>query len=199
MAHLLGEISHSKPIADKKKYICASQGIDILPSNLLLADMEVELIHAMCRETTLKRALEYYKQDYDVAIIDTLPSLGVLAINAFATSDYVIVPIQADDYFSVTGVMALINSVENVKYQINPNLEIAGAVITKLDKRTVLSKQLCDGIQQGELIKIFENKIPTSTKAAQTAGQGKTILEYDPNGKVAQAYKQLSRELLQII
>lgn len=197
VSELMMKVSANEAIENKQKYITSVDGIDLMASSLELASVETYLINVFCRETVLKRVLEYYKNDYDFVVIDTLPSLGVLAINAFACADSIVVPVQADDYYSVTGLMALMNSVENVRYQINPQLKIEGALITMLDKRTSLSKQLCEGIEQGKLIDIFQNKIPVSSKAAQTASQGKTILEYDPNGKVASAYMDFSDELLE--
>lgn len=196
LANLMMRVANNEPVENYEKYTSDAGEFSVLPSNIQLAETETALINVFCRETVLKRTLAYFKDEFDFIIIDTLPSLGVLAINAFVAADRVIVPIQADDYFSVTGVAALINSIANVKQQINPNIKIEGGLITKLDNRTMLSKKIQESIKDSGFINVFETKIPTSTKAAQTASQGRTILDYDPHGKVAGAYQELCAELL---
>ena len=159
---------------------------DILPSNIELSNMELTLVSVIGREGVLKRILAPIKNNYDYIIIDTLPSLGILTVNAFVASDYVIVPVQAKDYYSLQGFDALLQSVELTRRCINPNLEVLGDVITmyygrnKNDKRT----------------ETFNTIIPLSTKAAEANRIGKTILQHDPKGKVAQSYRELAEEIL---
>ena len=109
---------------------------DILPSNIELSNMELTLVSVIGREGVLKRILAPIKNNYDYIIIDTLPSLGILTVNAFVASDYVIVPVQAKDYYSLQGFDALLQSVELTRRCINPNLEVLGDVITMYDGRT---------------------------------------------------------------
>ena len=131
--------------------------------------------------------------------LDTMPSLGLLTINAYAASDSVIIPVGADDFYSAKGLESLINTILNVRKQINPNLVIDGVLITKLNLRTSFSKILYEGIENsyGNILKIFNSKIPISTKVAEMSSEGKTILNYDPKGRVATAYKELAKEVAQ--
>ena len=169
---------------------------DVLPSNIELANLELMLVSVIGREGVLKRILEPIKRNYDFIIIDTLPSLGILTVNAFAASDYVIVPIMAKDYYSLQGFDALIESVNLTKRCINPKLEILGEVITMYDGRNKNDKYIADTIRADERTNVFNTVIPQSTKAAEANRMGKTILEHDCKGKTALAYKSLIDEIL---
>ncbi len=168
----------------------------VLPSNIELANLELMLVSVIGREGVLKRILEPIKNDYDFIIIDTLPSLGILTVNAFAASDYVIVPILARDYYSLQGFDALIESVNLTKRCINPKLEILGEVITMYDSRNKNDKMIANTIRADVRTNVFDTVIPQSTRAAEANRLGKTILEHDCKGKTALAYKSLTDEIL---
>ena len=153
---------------------------DVLPSNIEL----------------LKRILEPIKSNYDYIIIDTLPSLGILTVNSFVASDYVIVPVLAKDYYSLQGFDALLQSVELTRRCINPNLKVLGDVITMYDGRNKNDNIISETIRNDERTETFNTVIPLSTKAAEANRMGKTILQHDPQGKVATAYRELADEML---
>ena len=169
---------------------------DILPSNIELSNMELTLVSVIGREGVLKRILAPIKNNYDYIIIDTLPSLGILTVNAFVASDYVIVPVQAKDYYSLQGFDALLQSVELTRRCINPNLEVLGDVITMYDGRNKNDNVISETIKNDKRTETFNTIIPLSTKAAEANRIGKTILQHDPKGKVAQSYRELAEEIL---
>lgn len=169
---------------------------DILPSNIELSNMELTLVSVIGREGVLKRILAPIKNNYDYIIIDTLPSLGILTVNAFVASDYVIVAVQAKDYYSLQGFDALLQSVELTRRCINPNLEVLGDVITMYDGRNKNDNVISETIKNDKRTETFNTIIPLSTKAAEANRIGKTILQHDPKGKVAQSYRELAEEIL---
>ena len=175
------------------------EGIDLLPANIALAGTEVSLVNAMSRETILKQVLARNRQDYDCIIIDCMPSLGMLTINALAAADRVIIPVQAH-YLSAKGLEQLLQTIAKVRRQMNPKLKIDGILMTMVDGRTNNAKEITTLIREtyGSKIKVFETAIPHSVRAAEASLTGKSIFEYDPGGKVAQAYRALTKEVLQL-
>ena len=169
---------------------------DVLPSNIELSNLELALVSVIGREGVLKRILEPIKSNYDYIIIDTLPSLGILTVNSFVASDYVIVPVLAKDYYSLQGFDALLQSVELTRRCINPNLKVLGDVITMYDGRNKNDNIISETIRNDERTETFNTVIPLSTKAAEANRMGKTILQHDPQGKVARAYRELADEML---
>lgn len=173
------------------------ENFDVLPSNIELSNLELLLVSVIGREGVLKRILEPLKDIYDYVIIDTLPSLGILTVNAFVASDYVIVPILAKDYYSLQGFDALLQSVELTRRCINPSLRVLGEIITMFDSRNKNDNVISDTIRADERTNVFETVIPLQTKAAEASRMGKSILEYDTRGKAAEAYRKLTDEILQ--
>lgn len=172
---------------------------DLLPANIALAGTEVSLVNAMSRETILKQVLARNRQDYDCIIIDCMPSLGMLTINALAAADRIIIPVQAH-YLSAKGLEQLLQTIAKVRRQMNPKLKIDGILMTMVDGRTNNAKEITTLIREtyGGKIKVFETAIPHSVRAAEASLTGKSIFEYDPGGKVAQAYRALTKEVLQL-
>ena len=117
------------------------EGIDLIPSNLDLSAVEMSLINAMSREFTLKNSISSIKDKYDYILIDCMPSLGMITINALACSDKIIIPVQGE-YLAAKGMGHLLKTVTKVHKQINPNLKIGGVLLTLVDKRTNLSKDV---------------------------------------------------------
>ncbi len=199
LADLMGNALNNEPINPGDGILHHEEGVDILPSNIALAGMEVTLVNAMSRETTLKRVLANYSRDYDHILLDCSPSLGMLTINALAASDRIIIPVQAQ-YLSIKGVEQLLNTVVRVKRNINHKLKIDGVLLTMVDSRTNNSREISALLRDtyGSKIKVFDAEIPRSVRAAEISAEGKSIFTHDPDGKVAQAYHALTKEVLQI-
>ena len=174
-----------------------AEGIDLIPANIELAGLEVALVNSMNREKMLKQVLDSAKREYDFILLDCMPSLGMLTINALATADAALIPVQAQ-YLSAKGLEQLLQTVQKVRRQINPKLKIEGILLTMTDSRTNYGKQISNLIRQayGKHLKVFEQTIPRSVRAAETSAAGKSIFAYDPKGKVAEAYKSLAKEVL---
>ena len=157
----------------------------------------VALVNSMNREKMLKQVLDSAKREYDFILLDCMPSLGMLTINALAAADAALIPVQAQ-YLSAKGLEQLLQTVQKVRRQINPKLKIEGILLTMTDSRTNYGKQISNLIRQayGKHLKVFEQTIPRSVRAAETSAAGKSIFAYDPKGKVAEAYKSLAKEVL---
>ena len=174
------------------------EGVDIIPTNIELSGMEISLVNAMSREQTLKLYLSDLKKDYDYILIDCMPSLGMLTINALAAADSVIVPIQAQ-YLPLKGMTQLMKTIGKVQRQLNPELKIDGALLTLADMRTRLARATAYNLNAtyGQHIRIFKTVIPVATTAAESSAAGKSIYTYDKDGTVAQAYAEFTREVMQ--
>lgn len=172
------------------------EGVDLIPSNIELAGLEVMLVNAMSRELTLKNYLNEVKSGYDYVLIDCMPSLGMLTINALAASDSVIVPVQAQ-YLPAKGMTQLMKTIGKVQRQINPALKVDGVLLTLADMRTNLARVTAESIRQnyGRMIKVYQTVIPVGVKAAETSAAGQSIYSYDKNGTVAKAYASFTREM----
>ena len=155
------------------------------------------LVNSMNREKMLKQVLDGAKREYDYILLDCMPSLGMLTINALAAADTTLIPVQAQ-YLSAKGLEQLLQTVGKVRRQINPKLKIEGILLTMTDSRTNYGKQIDTLIRQayGSKIKVFDQTIPRSVRAAETSAAGKSIFQHDPKGKVAEAYQSLAREVL---
>lgn len=176
-----------------------AEGVDLLPSSIALAGTEVSLVNAMSRESTLKQVINNYKKDYDYILIDCMPSLGMLTINALAAAERVVIPVQAN-YLSAKGLEQLLQTIAKVRRQINPKLKIDGILMTMVDGRTNNAKEITKLIRDtyGSKISVFEAEIPHFVRAAEASLAGKSIFAYDPGGKVAQAYHALTKEVIQL-
>ena len=175
------------------------EGVDLLPSNIELSGFEVRLINAMSRESVLKTYVNEVKKNYDYVLIDCMPSLGMITINALAAADSVIIPTQPH-YLSAKGLELLLRSVSMVKRQINPKLRIDGILMTMVMPRTNISKEITATVKgaYGKKIKVFDTEIPHSIRAVEATAEGKSIFAYDKSGKVAAAYEQFGKEVAEI-
>ena len=174
-----------------------AEGVDLIPANIELAGLEVSLVNCMNREKMLKQVLEGAKHDYDFILLDCTPSLGMLTVNALAAADTTLIPVQAQ-YLSAKGLEQLLQTVQKVRRQINPKLKIEGILLTMTDSRTNYGQQIDNLIRgaYGSKIKVFDQTIPRSVRAAEISAIGKSIFQHDPKGKVAEAYKSLTREVM---
>ena len=152
---------------------------------------------AVSAERVLKQFLEPIKGNYDYVLLDCMPSLGMLTVNALAASDAALVPVQAN-YLSAKGLEQLLQTINKVKRQINPKLRIEGILLTMVDGRTNYGREISSLIRDtyGGHIKIFNSEIPRSVRAAEISAEGKSIFLHDPKGKVAEAYQNLTKEIM---
>lgn len=171
------------------------EGLSLLPGSPNLAGAAVELVSEFNRERKLQQILLEVRNDYDYIIIDNPPSLGLLTINGLVASDSVLIPVQAE-YYALEGIGQLLHTVNLIKENVKPELEIMGAVITMFDTRTNLSNQVLQELYKHFPGKIFRSVIPRSIRLAEAPSFGKSILHYDPESKAAKAYERLAREFL---
>ena len=197
LSTLLKKVMSEQPIRDKEGILSHEEGVDIIPSNLELSALEMGLVNVMSREHTLSNYLEYVKKDYDYVLIDCMPSLGMITINALSAADSVLIPVQAQ-YLPAKGMNQLVQTINRVRKHINPDLKIEGIVLTLVDNRTNLARSITETLKNsyGSVIRIFDSQIPTAVKAAEVSAAGKSIYEYDKNGTVAKAYGGLTKEVL---
>lgn len=197
LATIMSDVIEEEEFEVKKGILEHEESVDLLPSNIELSAMEVSLISIMSRELILKQYIDQMRQYYDYILIDTQPSLGMLTINAFASADEVLIPVQAA-YLPVKGLQQLIKTIGKVHRQLNPKLEINGILLTMVDKRTAYARKISELLreQYGERVRVFANCIPMSVRAAEISAEGKSIFLHDPNGKVAEAYEELTKEVL---
>ena len=186
--------SNNNPLSGILHHI---EGVDLLPSNLELSAMEFNLVNAMSRETTLKTYLNEVKFNYDYVLIDCMPSLGMITLNALSAADSVIIPVQAQ-FLPAKGMTQLLQTVSRVKKYINPKLNIEGILLTIVDNRTNLAKSTQEALRVnfGNRIKIYKTQIPSGIKAAETSSKGKSIYAYEPNSSVSKAYTEFTKEVL---
>lgn len=173
------------------------ENVDLVPSNLELAGLEQSMLNVLSRESVLKNYLNQAKSSYDYVVIDTMPSLGLITINALVAADSVIVPVQAQ-YLPAKGMTQLLQTVSKVKRQINPDLQIEGILLTLVDNRTNLSRSTATALKEnfGKHIKIFGSTIPIAVKAAEVSSKGQSIYAYEPNSPVSKAYAEFTKEVL---
>lgn len=186
------------PVEAREGILSHEEGVDIVPSNIELAGMEMMLVTTMNREYIMKEYLAPLRKDYDYILIDCTPSLGMLTINALAASDSVIIPVQAH-YLPLKGMTQLLRTIGKVQKQINPQLKVEGALLTLADMRTNLARVTAENLKQnyGRAIKVYQTVIPVGVKAAETSAAGKSIYSYDKKGAVTKAYQAFTREVLQ--
>lgn len=170
------------------------EGVDLLPANLELSAMEYNLMNALSRETTMRTYLNEVKSRYDFILIDCMPSLGMLSLNALSAADSVIIPVQAQ-YLPAKGMTQLLQTIARVKRYINPNLAVDGMLLTLVDHRTNLAKSTVEALREnfGSRIKLYRTQIPIAVKAAESSSKGKSIYAYDPNSTVARAYAEFTK------
>lgn len=193
----LEKIIRDNPIDVYDGILHHQEGVDLIPANIELSGVEVSLVNAMSREFTMKSFLNDLKKDYDYILIDCMPSLGMLTINALAASDSVIIPVQAH-YLPLKGMTQLVKTIGKVQRQINPRLKIDGALLTLADMRTNLAQTTATSLKEnyGKLIKVYQSVIPVAIKAAETSASGKSIYSYDKYNSAAKAYENFTREVL---
>ena len=173
------------------------EGVDILPGNIELSSLEVSLSGVISRETILREYVDKAREIYDYIIIDCMPPLGMMTINALSCADSVLIPVQAA-YLPVKGLQQLIKTIGRVRKQLNPTLNIEGILITMVDRRTNYAKDIASQIHEAYSsgINVFSVEIPLSVRAAEICVEGSSLYVYDPKGKAAHAYGELIKEVM---
>ncbi len=181
----------------KEAIIHHKEGIDLIPSNKLLTGMDMSLITVEDREQVLREYLELLKPEYDYIIIDCMPSLGMLTINAMSAADSVLIPVQPQ-YYAADGLTELLKVINGIKKRFNPEITIEGILFTMDVVRYNNSKRIKEKVKEayGADMKIFEFSIPRLEKMAETASEGVSIFSYDKDGKGAESYSRLAKEVL---
>jgi chromosome partitioning protein len=172
-------------------------GIDIVPANVELSQAQLDLVSAFTRELMLREMLRSVRKDYDYILIDCLPSLGLLTINALSAADSVLIPLQAD-FLAMKGLAMLLNTIIHVQERINPPLEIMGILFTMTNTRTLHSREVIEVTRRafGNKIRVFETTIPFSVRFKEAPAAGESILTYAPKTEGAEAYRLLTEEVL---
>ena len=197
LSDAMEKIMTERPITPGEGLLHHPEGVDLMPADIQLSGMEVSLVNAMNREKILKQYLDTVRREYDFILLDCMPSLGMLTVNALAAADQVLIPVQAQ-YLSAKGLEQLLQTINKVRRQINPKLKIEGILLTMVDSRTNYAKEISALIREayGSNIKVFSTDIPRSVRAAEISAEGRSIFEHDPKGKVAEAYRVLTKEVL---
>jgi len=174
-----------------------ADGVDLLAANNSLTGIELALAPLIGRETILRQYIEMVKPLYDVILIDTAPTLDMLSVNALAAADSVIIPV-VPKFLDAKGLELLLRSIAQIRRQINPKLTIDGILLTMVNRRTSLTREIISIVENayGDKIRIFGEHIPHSIRAAESTAHGVSIFSHDPSGKVAAAYAALTREVL---
>lgn len=197
LATALGNIINDEDMEADYGILKHKEGIDLMPGNIELSGLEVSLVNVMSRERIMQEYISMVRDYYDYILIDCMPSLGMITINAFACADSILIPVQAA-YLPVKGLQQLIKTIGKVKRQINTKLEIEGILLTMVDSRTNYAMDISSMLKEayGSRVKIFTNIIPISVRAAEISAEGVSIYKHDPKGKVASGYNSLTEEVL---
>ncbi|MCQ5306214.1 AAA family ATPase [Erysipelatoclostridium ramosum] len=182
---------------DWNNYIIhTDEKVDLLPANIGLSGVDIQLSNVMSRETVFKRVLSKFKNNYDYILIDSNPALNLFTINGLTAADSVIIPVQAEPY-ATDGLQDLLHTIATARKQINPDLKIDGILITMTDARTNLSKHISNEVREayGSHIKVFDTEIPRIVKTSEAALKGESPIKYAPQSESALAYRRLAKEV----
>ncbi len=197
LATIMLAVINEEEIKPEDGILHHEENVDLLPANIELSTLEVTMGNVMSREMIMKEYIDSIRFRYDYILIDCLPSLGMMTINALVSSDSVLIPVQAA-YLPVKGLQQLIKTISMVKKRLNRKLTIEGILLTMVDFRTNYAKDIAALVQKtyGSQIAIFKNVIPMSVKAAETSAEGISIYTHCPKGKVSMAYMNLTQEVM---
>jgi chromosome partitioning protein len=173
-----------------------TENVFVIPATIQLAGAEIELVSAFSRESKLKGILEPVRGDFEFIVVDCPPSLGLLTINALTAADGLIIPIQCE-YYALEGLSKLLDSVRLVKTHLNPSLDVFGVVMTMYDSRTRLAQLVVDEVRDFFGDKVFRTLVPRTVRLSEAPSFGKPVTLYDPQGKGADAYRNLAKEVIE--
>jgi chromosome partitioning protein len=182
------------PIADLIVPTCV-ENLQIIPANQDLASTEVELVGELGREGRLKKAISAIEPSFDIVIIDCPPSFGLLTVNALTAAHSVMIPIQCE-YYALEGLSQLIKTINLIKDNLNPALEIEGIVMTMADYRTKLTQEVIDEVRKHFGDKVYQTVIPRNIRLSEAPGFGRPIFLYDKDSEGAKKYKELTKEFI---
>src|SRR5512139_3083125 len=182
---------------DAKDTVIESQMpfLSVLPSHINLVGAEIEMVDLEQRERRLANALRTVKQEYDFLIVDCPPSLGLLTLNALTAADSVLIPVQCE-YFALEGLGQLFNTINMVKKNLNPNLDIEGVLLTMFDSRLRLSNQIVEEVKRYFGGKVFETVVSRNIRLSEAPSFGKPIILYDAVCSGTRNYMELAREVM---
>ena len=194
LATLMGRVLQEQPVHAEEAILHHAEGVDLIPGSIALSGVEASLD---TRQNVLKRVLDDCRKDYSHVLLDCMPSLGMMTINALAAADSVLIP-TIPHYLSVDGLGKLMESIGRMRRGLNRGLRVEGILIT-MASRTTYAREISELLrtQYGTKIKVFDTVIPHFIRAAECSAEGKSIFAYDPKGKVAQAYNALTKEVIQ--
>ena len=194
LATLMGRVLQEQPVHAEDAILHHAEGVDLIPGSIALSGVEASLD---TRQNVLKRVLDDCRKDYSHVLLDCMPSLGVMTINALAAADSVLIP-TIPHYLSVDGLGKLMESIVRMRRGLNMGLRVEGILIT-MASRTTYAREISELLrtQYRTKIKVFDTVIPHSIRAAECSAEGKSIFAYDPKGKVSQAYNALTKEVIQ--
>lgn len=197
LPEVLDRIIDDKPFSDIDCIFTHEEGVDLLPSHIGLSPIELKLTSIMSREKVLSVCVNELKSNYDYVLIDCMPSLGMLTLNALTASDSVIIPCQPH-YLSAKGLQQLADTINKVRRFTNPNLTIDGILLTMVDTRAKFTREIIGLLRESYdgMVKVYQTEIPMSVKAAEISAEGKSIFTHDKYGKVAKAYANLTQEVI---
>ncbi|API71443.1 MULTISPECIES: ParA family protein [Leuconostoc] len=175
--------------------IVATDNYDLVPATIQLSGAEIELAKQPQREYRLKAALETVRDDYDFILIDNPPALGLMTVNAFTAADAILIPVQTE-FYALEGLGQLLNTIELVRQQFNPDLDVAGILLTMYDGRTNLAKQVAQEVRSYFDDKVYDTIIPRSVRLSEAPSYGQAIIDFDPRSVGAQMYNNLAQEVL---
>ena len=193
LATLMGRVLQEQPVHAEEAILHHAEGVDLIPGSIALSGVEASLD---TRQNVLKRVLDDCRKNYSHVLLDCMPSLGMMTINALAAADSVLIP-TIPHYLSVDGLGKLMESIGRMRRGLNRRLRVEGILIT-MASRTTYAREISELLrtQYGTKIKVFDTAIPHSIRAAECSAEGKSIFAYDPKGKVAQAYSALTKEVI---
>lgn len=187
---LINEVDFHRILKKTKR-----EGLHVLPANIDLAGAEIELVSTISREHRLKNTIEAFLEEYDTIFIDCPPSLGLLTLNALTASHAALVPIQCE-YYALEGLSQLMTTIQLVKKNLNPKLQLEGVILTMCDFRTNLSQNVIDEVKNFFKDNVFQTIIPRNIRLSEAPSYGLPIIDYDGNCKGAKAYLELAKEVM---
>ena len=196
LATVMSAVIEERDLPEDAGIIRHKEGVDLLPSNIELSGIETGLFNIMSREYVLKEYVDRVRKNYDYILIDCMPSLGMMTINALVAADSLIIPSQPS-FLSTKGLNLLLGSVSKIKKSINKDLKVDGILLTMVDNRTNNARAIISTVREGlgQRINVFETEVPHSVRAAECSVLGESIFSYDKTGKVALAYEGLVEEV----
>lgn len=197
LATIMMDIINEEDFAPDSGILHHEEGIDLVPANMELSGIEVAITNVMSREMVLKEYVDMIRDRYDWIIIDSMPSLGVMTINSLAAADMLVVPVNAA-YLPVKGLEMLLKTISIVKKRLNKKLSVEGILITMVDYRTNYARDITTMLREnyGSTIGVMDSFIPFSVKVAEASAEGISVFRYAPKSKAANAFANLTKEIL---